>query len=78
MDQRSIRTIAKVGGLVGKTMDIDEKTRYNPEFVRIKIACRDVEAVPESAEGNLGIYIYDFFYEKEEDEENNRRREREG
>jgi hypothetical protein len=78
VDQRSIRTIAKVGGLVGKTMDIDEKTRYNPEFVRIKIACRDVEAVPESAEGNLGIYIYDFFYEKEEDEENNRWREREG
>ena len=26
VDQRSIRTIAKVGGLVGKTMEIDENT----------------------------------------------------
>lgn len=46
--------------------------------MRLKIACRDVEAVPESAEENLGIYIYDFFYEKEEDEENNRWRKEKG
>ncbi|KAG2599273.1 hypothetical protein PVAP13_5KG381114 [Panicum virgatum] len=41
-NQRSIRTIAKVGGLVGKTMAIDESTHYKAEFVRVKIACRDI------------------------------------
>ena len=38
-DQRSIRTIAKVGGLVGKVMEIDEKTRFRADFVRVKITC---------------------------------------
>jgi hypothetical protein len=66
--QRSIRTIAKIRGLVGKTMEIDEKTRFNQEFVRLKIACRDVSLVPESAESTLGVYIYDFFFELEEQE----------
>jgi hypothetical protein len=51
---------------VGKTVAIDESTRFNPEYVRIKIACRDVMEIPESAEGNLGLYIFDLFYEKEE------------
>jgi hypothetical protein len=60
VDQRGIRTITKVGGLVGKTVAIDENNRYNPEYVRIKIACRDVKEVPESAEGNLGMHIFDF------------------
>ena len=66
VDQRSIRTIANLGGLVGKTMAIDENKRYKTEFVRIKIACRDIYVVPASAEGNLGLHIYDFFYELEE------------
>jgi hypothetical protein len=66
VDQRGIRTIAKVGGLVRKTVEIDENTRYNPDFVRVKISCRDVMEVPESHEGNLGLYIYDFLYEREE------------
>ncbi|CAN6348020.1 unnamed protein product [Urochloa humidicola] len=47
-------------------MAVDESTRYKPEFVRIKIACRDIYAVPDSAEGSLGMYLYDFFYELEE------------
>jgi hypothetical protein len=68
-DQRGIRTIAKVGGLVGKTVAIDESTRFNPEYVRIKIACRDVMEIPESTEGILGMYIFDFFYEREESED---------
>lgn len=33
VDQKGIRTITKVGGLVGKTMAIDESTGYNPYFV---------------------------------------------
>lgn len=50
-DQRSIRTLAKVGGLVGKVMEIDEKTRLRPNYVRMKIACRDVLRVPKKVEG---------------------------
>lgn len=46
-DQRSIRTLAKVGGLVGKVMEIDEETRFRLDFVRMKIACRDVSKVPD-------------------------------
>ena len=64
-DQRSIRTLAKVGGLVGKVMEIDEKTRYRADYVRMKIACRDVHRVPKTAEGTLGLYFYDFTFERE-------------
>lgn len=71
-DQRSIKTIAKVGGLVGKTMDIDEKTRNRSNYVRVKIACRDVTQVPPSAESSLGLMIYDFFFEREVLEEPNK------
>jgi hypothetical protein len=65
VDQRGIRTIAKIGGLVGRTVEIDEGTRYNVEYVRIKIACRDVLEVPQVDEGNLGLNIFDFHYERE-------------
>ena len=65
LDQRGLRTIAKIGGLVGKTMVIDESTRFNREFVRVKIACRNVDLVPASAECALGLFLYDFFFEKE-------------
>lgn len=64
-DQRSIRTIAKVGGLVGKVMEIDESTRFSPYYVRMKIACRDVTKVPHSAESTLGLFIHDFIFERE-------------
>ncbi|KAG2596797.1 uncharacterized protein LOC120706513 [Panicum virgatum] len=64
-DQRSLRTIAKVGGLVGKTLEIDEKTRYRNDYVRMRIACRDVTQVPAVAESSLGLFIYDFFFERE-------------
>lgn len=64
-DQRS----AKVGGLVGKTMAIDEKTIFKSEYVRIKIACRDVMQVPASAESSLGLKLFDFFFEREVSEE---------
>lgn len=64
-DQRSLRTIAKVGGLVGKTLEIDEKTRYRNDYVRMRIACRDVTQVPAVAESSLGLFIYDFFFERD-------------
>lgn len=49
-DQRSIRTLAKVGGLVGKVIEIDEGTRYRHDYVRMRISCRDVSRVPKTAE----------------------------
>lgn len=70
-DQRGLRTIAKIGGLVGKTIQIDESTRFNRDFVRVKIACRNVDLVPPSAECNLGLYIYDFFFKREALQEDN-------
>lgn len=69
-DQRSIRTIAKVGGLVGKVVEIDEKTRFRANYVRVKIACRDIHKVPKTAESTLGIYLYDFTFEREVEEVN--------
>uniref|UniRef100_A0A0A9H1J6 Uncharacterized protein n=1 Tax=Arundo donax TaxID=35708 RepID=A0A0A9H1J6_ARUDO len=31
-DQRSVKTLAKVGGLVGKTLEIDERTRFSIDY----------------------------------------------
>jgi hypothetical protein len=64
-DQRSVKTVAKVGGLVGKTTTIDENTRLKEEFVRMRIARRDVTQVPATSESTLGLKIYDFHFERE-------------
>lgn len=64
-DQRSIKTTAKIGGLVGKVMEIDERTRFRADYVRVKIAYRDFQKVPSTAEGTLGLYIHDFGFERE-------------
>jgi hypothetical protein len=64
-DQRSFATLAKVGGLVGKVMEVDESTSYRYDYVRLRIACRDVTKVPKIAEGTLGMYIIDFGFERE-------------
>jgi hypothetical protein len=69
-DQRSIRTIAKVGGLVGKVIEIDERSRFRADYIRVKIACRDLQKVPNIAEGTLGLCIHDFGFEREVPEEN--------
>lgn len=69
-DQRSIRTIAKIGGLVGKVMEIDEKTRFRADYVRVKIACRNLQKVPATAEGTMGLCIHDFGFEREVQEDN--------
>lgn len=68
-NQRSIRTVAKVGGLVGKVIEIDEKTRFRHDYVRVKIACRDITKVPRTAESALGLSIMDFHFEREVEEE---------
>jgi hypothetical protein len=64
-NQRSIKTMAKVGGLVGETLAIVEKTRLEGEYVRMRIACRNVTQVTATAEGTLGLKIYDFQFERE-------------
>jgi hypothetical protein len=69
-DQRSIRAIAKVGGLVGKVMEIDERTRFRADYVRVKIACRNLQKIPNTTEGTLGLCIHDFGFEREVPEEN--------
>lgn len=69
-DQRSILTVAKVRGLVGKVLEIYEKTRLRPEYVRMRIACWDVTKVPREAEGTLGLCLHDFIFEREVQEAN--------
>lgn len=64
-DQRSLITLAKVGGLVGKVTEIGEKTRFRVDYVRLRIASRDVSKVPKTAEGVLGLTVYDFGFERE-------------
>lgn len=64
-DQRSVKTLAKIGGLVGKVIEIDEGTRYRYDYVRLKTACRDVSKVPKTTESALGMYMIDFGFERE-------------
>lgn len=68
-NQRSLMTLAKVGGLVGKVIAVDEESRYRYDYVRLKIACRNVAKVPRTAEGTLGMYVIDFGFEREVPEE---------
>jgi hypothetical protein len=60
---------AKVGGLVGKVLEIDEKTRFKHDYVRAQIACRDITKVPRTTESTLGIHLHDFHFEREVDVE---------
>jgi hypothetical protein len=64
-DKRSIPTMAYVGSLVGATAEVDKSTLGRTDYVRIKIAARDISKVPERAEGAIIPYLYDFLYERE-------------
>ncbi|XP_066358946.1 uncharacterized protein [Miscanthus floridulus] len=46
-------------------MEIDERTRFKADYVRVKIACRDVTKVPKTADAMLGIYEFEFSFERE-------------
>ena len=48
---------------------MDEKTRFRADYVRMRIACRDILKVPSTAEGTLGLYLHDFIFEREVPEE---------
>lgn len=47
-------TLTQVGGLVGKVIEVDEGSRYIYDYVRMKIACRDIRRVPKTTEASLG------------------------
>jgi hypothetical protein len=64
-DKRSKETAAFVGSLVGATMEVDKSTLQRTDYVRIKIAARNVNKVLARAEGAILPYMYDFFYERE-------------
>jgi hypothetical protein len=63
--KRSDETIAYVGSLVGQTLEVDKSTLSRTDYVRARIGARDVNKVPEVAEVSIGIYLYDFFFERE-------------
>lgn len=65
-DKRSEETLGYVGSLVGVPVEVDDKTLHKQEYVRIRIACRGVTKVPETTEGAILPYLYDFKYEREE------------
>jgi hypothetical protein len=46
-------------------MEIDEKSRFRMDYVKLNIACRDVSKVPKSTKGTLGLCLYDFGFERE-------------
>jgi hypothetical protein len=50
---------------VAKLRRLMKKTRFRNDFVRASIACRDVRVVPEVAKSALGLFLYDFFFERE-------------
>jgi hypothetical protein len=63
-DKRSAKALAYVGSLVGVTRKVDKSTLNRIDYVRVKIAAKDVSRVHASTEGAILTYLYDFFYER--------------
>jgi hypothetical protein len=70
-DKRSVATMTYVRSLVGATANIDKTTLGRTDYVRIRIAGRDISKVTERAEGTIIPYLYDFLYEREVEMGNN-------
>jgi hypothetical protein len=64
-DKRSKETATYAGSLVGATADVDRTSLNRTDYVRVKIATRDVSKVPEIVEGTILPYLYDFHYERD-------------
>ncbi|KAM0848319.1 hypothetical protein ACQ4PT_054455 [Festuca glaucescens] len=64
-EKRNDKHAAYAGSLVGVTLEVDQATLHKPEFCRILLGCRDIDNLPESAEGVLGDFFYIFSYEIE-------------
>lgn len=67
--KRYARTVAKVRGSVGKVTEVDEKTRFKLDFLRMRIACVDITKVQRTFKGTLGMLLHDFTFEREVVEE---------
>ncbi|KAM0925631.1 hypothetical protein ACQ4PT_004079 [Festuca glaucescens] len=63
LDKRIEENAFYAGSLVGISLDLDTSMLHKPEYVKVLIGCKDVELIPESAEGCLGDNFYDFYYE---------------
>jgi hypothetical protein len=51
--KKTKETTAFVGSLVGATMEVDEPSLMRANYVRIRIAARDVSRIPTVAEGAI-------------------------
>lgn len=77
LDKGSERNLAYVASLVGVPLEIDAATLHRPSSARVRLGCRNVDAIPVVAEAVLGGHFYDFFYEvdqvlvRDPDKENN-------
>lgn len=60
-DLRSEDTMDYVGSLVGFTTEVDKSTLNRYDYVRIRLAARDVTKVPGVAEGAIIPFLYDLF-----------------
>jgi hypothetical protein len=56
--------LAYLGSLVGFTREVDKSTLNRYDYVRIRLAARDVAKVPGVAERPIVPYLYDFFFER--------------
>lgn len=65
MGKRSIPNIWRIASLVGKAKEVDQDAVMKFDFVRVKIACRDINKVPAVVEGVLGESFCDFFFQRE-------------
>jgi hypothetical protein len=64
-DKRSAPTLAYVGSLVGATSEVDLNSLHRANYVRIKIAAKDISKVTEVAEGAIVPFLYYFYFERE-------------
>jgi hypothetical protein len=64
-DKRSKEIVAYVESLVGATVEVDRASLNRTNYVRIKIAAKDVSKLPKIVEGAIIPYLYDIHYERE-------------
>ncbi|XBI43224.1 hypothetical protein VPH35_108020 [Triticum aestivum] len=65
LERRNERNVAYVASLVGVPLEIDMDTLHKPEYVRVRLGCRNVDELPGVAEAVLGTHFFDFFYDIE-------------
>jgi hypothetical protein len=64
-DMKSEETAEYAGSLVGATVEVDKASLSRNDYARVKLAVRDLGKVPDTVEGAIVPYMYDFQYERE-------------